>query len=202
LGSDDANATKRPLPLIGDGLTRPCVGAGPASAPPGICSTFNTYLYAERDQEFIASLPAEESARTTFYRGLGYYYLKDFARAADEFDHAYELDPSLLHAQFGRAFAYAIRGQRGEGIRFLSRVEQAARPHDGEMLYKIAQAYAVLGDRPSALRLLRQSIEHNFYCYPYFVRDPMLESLRTSPDYSALMELARQRHEAFRRKFF
>jgi DNA-binding winged helix-turn-helix (wHTH) protein len=34
-----------------------------------------------------------------------------------------------------------------------------------EAAYKIAQAYAVLGDKVSAIRLLRRSIESSFFCY-------------------------------------
>ena len=68
---------------------------------------------------------------------------------------------------------------------------------DGEMLYKMAQAYAQLGDKQSALRLFRRTIEANFYPYTYFARDPLLEPVRGEPEYSAVLELARQREEAF-----
>jgi hypothetical protein len=53
---------------------------------------------------------------------------------------------------------------------------------DGEMSYdKMAQACAQLGDKQSALRLLRRSIELNFYPYSYFAQDPLLEPVRTDP---------------------
>jgi tetratricopeptide (TPR) repeat protein len=65
------------------------------------------------------------------------------------------------------------------------------------MLYKMAQAYAQLGDRESALRLLRKAIELNFCPYTYFARDPMLEPVRREPGYSVAMELARQRQQTF-----
>jgi len=38
---------------------------------------------------------------------------------------------------------------------------------DGEMVYKMAQAYAQLGDGESSVRLLRRSIEVNFYPSSY-----------------------------------
>jgi hypothetical protein len=73
---------------------------------------------------------------------------------------------------------------------------------DAEGIYKVAQAYSLLGDRPAALRILRRSIEGGFFCYPYFINDALLENLRAEPEYSTLMEQARQRHEEFKRKFF
>ena len=72
---------------------------------------------------------------------------------------------------------------------------------DGEGIYKIAQAFAVLGDGDSALRILRQSIEAGFYPYPYFQTDPLLNPIRQRPEFRAAMEEARQRSEEFRAKF-
>ncbi len=165
-------------------------------------STVNTYLYLGEYEKFLQSMPRTQlGARIFFYRGLARYSQRDLPQAESEFRQAHELEPARPHAQFAQAFLHVLAGENEEGIRLLRRSERGYQA-DGEMLYKVAQAYAVLGDKPSALRLLRQSIAHNFYCYPYFARDPLLESLRAEPKYSALMELARQRHEAFRRKFF
>jgi hypothetical protein len=66
----------------------------------------------------------------------------------------------------------------------------------------MAQAYAALGDKPAALRMLRRSIAGGFFCYPYFMNDALLESLHDEPEYGALLEQARQRHEEFKRRFF
>jgi DNA-binding winged helix-turn-helix (wHTH) protein/TolB-like protein/Tfp pilus assembly protein PilF len=165
-------------------------------------STFNSYLHAGEYEKFLSTLPVGESARTSFYRGLCFLYMKDSSRAADEFEHAYALDPSFLHANYGRAFLYAIRREPAKGLRYLQEVEQKTPTLDGEMLYKIGQAYAVLGDAPSALRLLREAIDHNFYCHACFVRDPLLVPLHGETEYAELMNLARERHEAFRQRFY
>jgi hypothetical protein len=73
---------------------------------------------------------------------------------------------------------------------------------DPEGIYKIVQAYAVLGDKASALHMLRHSIGGGFFCYPYFVRDPVLQKIRNQPDFQTLMSQARQRHEEFKTSFF
>ena len=67
---------------------------------------------------------------------------------------------------------------------------------DPEATYKIAQGYTVLGDRTSALRALRSSIDSGFFSYPYFLRDPLLNDLRGLPEFARVMNTARQRHEA------
>ena len=73
---------------------------------------------------------------------------------------------------------------------------------DAEASYKIAQAFAVANDKTSALRVLKRSIENGFFAYPYFISDPLLIKLRAEPEFTRLLGLAQQRHEAFRKLLF
>jgi hypothetical protein len=52
------------------------------------------------------------------------------------------------------------------------------------------------------LHMLRHSIGGGFFCYPYFVRDPLLQNIRNEPEFQILMSQARQRHEEFKTTFF
>ena len=165
-------------------------------------STFNSYLYTGDYGKFLSSLPVEVGARTTFYRGLCFLYMRDLSRAGGEFERALALDPSLLHAKYGKAFLYAIQQNPAEGVQYLKEVEQETPTDDGEMLYKIGQAYAMLGDKPSALHSLRGAIDHNFYCHACFIRDPLLGSIRGEGEYSELLQHALDLHEGFRQRYF
>jgi len=165
-------------------------------------TSVNTYLYLGEYDKFIQNLARRHlGARVLFYRGLAHYYRGDLSEAGRDFRSAHEMQPSHPHAQYAQAFLRALAGQNDEGLRELRRFEQDYRA-DGEMLYKTAQAYAILGDKRSAIRLLRQSIAHNFYCYPCFVQDPLLASVHDDPEYLSVIQLARTRHEAFRQRFF
>ena len=74
---------------------------------------------------------------------------------------------------------------------------------DPEATYKIAQAYAVLGDKVSAMRvLLRMSVESGFFSYPYLSNDPLLSDLHGEPEFDQILNIAGQRHEAFKSSFF
>jgi tetratricopeptide (TPR) repeat protein len=165
-------------------------------------STFNTYLHAGDYKKFLSTLATEDSARTSFYRGLCFYYMHDTGRAATEFERAYTQDPTLLHAKYGKAFLYAIQRQPEEGRRYLEELERTNPTADGEMLYKMVQAYAVLGDSTSAIRLLRMAIDHNFSCPACFSRDPLTVSLHGQMQYAELIDLARDRHQKFKREYF
>lgn len=168
-------------------------------------SVTTTYLYLGQYDKFLDSLPRSESAYVTFYRGLGLYYAKDFARAATEFKRAYETNRDMMQTNIGQALALALTGKPQAGLAHLRETEKivAARGvNDAEAIYKIAQAYAVLGDKAAALRVLRRSIDGGFFCYPYFIVDPLLENLRAEKEWASVVESARRRHEEFRRNFF
>lgn len=163
---------------------------------------FNSYLYSGQYEKFLNSLPIQESAYVTFYRGLAYLYLNDLQRAAAQFDRAYELNSASVIPQIGKAIRLGMAGKKAEGLALLQKVEAKitqAGFGDGEIAYKFAQAYAAVGDDRAALLALNRSIAQGFFCHPYIAGDPMLKNLR-GPEFDALIEKARQRHEAFRRR--
>ncbi len=168
-------------------------------------SVLNTYLYLGEYDKFLRSLPdGNGSAFVLFYRGLGEYYQKNWEQSAKDFDRAYEIDPTL-YAQIGKAFSDAIGNKPADGLEILRGVEKKMGERgvgDAEAMYKIGQAYSVLGDKASGLRLLRRSIESGFFPHSYFLTDPLLDGLRQEAEFGQLMEIALQRHEAFKKNFF
>jgi DNA-binding winged helix-turn-helix (wHTH) protein/TolB-like protein len=167
-------------------------------------SVLNTYLYLGQYKKFLESLPVDDSSFVLFYRGFGEFYEKDFDQASRDFDRAYELDPTL-YTGIGKALSDSIHQRKAEGLDLLRGLENTIIQRgvgDPEATYKIAQAYAILGDRPSAIRALRMSVESGFFSYPYLAKDPLLKDLHGEPEFDRILNLARQRHEAFKRSFF
>jgi DNA-binding winged helix-turn-helix (wHTH) protein/TolB-like protein len=169
-------------------------------------STMNAYLYLGEYDKFLASLPlSNDSALILFYRGLSELYKKNAVQAAASFDKAFELRPALLQARIGKALSFAIRKQDSKGLEIVQETESTMSSRgvgDPEAMYKLAQAYTALGDKRSALRVLRNSIERGFFSYPYIVADPLLHPLKSESEFAQLVAMARQRHEAFKHSFF
>ena len=168
-------------------------------------SALNSYLYAGQYDKFVHSLPSDEgTAFILFYRGLARVYLKDEKGAAADFDRAYQLDPSL-YTEIGKAFSLAFGGDSPRGLDLLKRTEAKMDERgvtDAEAMYNIAQAYAVMGDKRSAMRVLSRSIDGGFFCYPYIKDDPLLDNVRQESQYAALLSSARKSHEDFKSRFF
>jgi tetratricopeptide (TPR) repeat protein len=169
-------------------------------------SALNSYLYLGQYDRFLGSLPNDTgSPLMLFYRAFAEYHKKDLPAAAKDFDAAFDLRPSLLQARIGKALSHGIRRQPEKGLEILRETEAKIAVRgvgDPEAMYKIAEAYAMLGERTSALRALRSSVEGGFFSYPYLVSDPLLESLHGEGEFQKLSAAARRRHEAFRQRFF
>jgi DNA-binding winged helix-turn-helix (wHTH) protein/TolB-like protein/lipoprotein NlpI len=169
-------------------------------------SALNTYLYLREYDKFIQSLPRNSQLPFhIFYRGFAEYHQNRLDQAVQDFDRAFELDPELLQAQIGKALSFSVGHQEAKGLEILRTVESKIQTRgvgDSEAIYKLAQAYAVLGDRASALRMLKHSIDNGFFPYPYFVSDPLLAGVRSEPHFQEVLQSASQRYEAFKKTFF
>jgi tetratricopeptide (TPR) repeat protein len=162
-------------------------------------------VYIWANTRSLDSLPANDNVYILFYRGLGEYYLNQLQDAAADFDRAFERNPSLLPADVGKALSYSINHENDRGLELLRQTEaklEDSGVSDSEGMYKLAQAFAVLGDKPSALHMLRHSIGGGFFCFPYFQNDPLLENIRHEPEFQSLLNEARDRHEQLQKAFF
>src|SRR6201999_1248931 len=127
-------------------------------------SALNAYLYLGQYDRFLESLPkTDDSALIVFYRGLGEYHKQNPQQAEVNFDHAFELDRSLLQAKVGKAISFQIKHENSDAIAALRSLESKIKARgtvDPEATYKVAEAYATMGENTSALRVMRQSIEN------------------------------------------
>ncbi|HRH42898.1 MAG TPA: hypothetical protein PKY82_14815, partial [Pyrinomonadaceae bacterium] len=73
--------------------------------------------------------------------------------------------------------------------------------NDGEMIYKLAQAYSELKRPKEALEMFNLSIDKGFFCYPYFKTDPLLDNIRKDKDFDNILQKAQKRHNEFKNKF-
>jgi eukaryotic-like serine/threonine-protein kinase len=168
-------------------------------------SAMNAYLYLGKYDQFLQSLPVNDSPYILFYRGFAEYYAGRMQEAATDFNRSFEQDPSLMQAAIGKALSYAISNDNTAGLALLRQTEEKIEKlgvSDAEGIYKVAQAYAVLGDGASSRRMLRRSVEGGFFCYPYFESDPLLNTLRGEREFAEVTAQARERHEQFKARFF
>ncbi len=157
-------------------------------------STPNYYLYVGDYEKFKNAVSRRtDSSYIKFYQGFAEYYLKNESAAKQLFDEAYQLDSTSMQTQIGKSYSFMIAGENDKAKEILLKIERQMfdkKVSDGEGIYKVAQAFAVLGEKSKALELFDLSVEKGFYCFPYFQKDPLMESLRNDENYARILDKA------------
>ncbi|KAA3617750.1 MAG: hypothetical protein D8M58_00635 [Calditrichaeota bacterium] len=73
---------------------------------------------------------------------------------------------------------------------------------DSEPLYYIACDFALFGDKKRCIQTLQKAIDGGYFNYPAMLRQPDLDPVRDDPEFQKLMEKAKKKHLAFKKKFF
>jgi tetratricopeptide (TPR) repeat protein len=95
-------------------------------------------------------------------------------------------------------FARALQGDADGAVGHVTPLlEQSARWVE-YLSWMLADGYALIGHRDSAIRWLRQAVDCGFINYPFLTtRDPFLEPLRGDAEFAQLMERVHRRWQAF-----
>ena len=126
---------------------------------------------------------------------LAAYYLGDTARAFSALRDARRGGSPDLRAQAVLASLEAAAGHRGTARTLVRKIlEQPYRDH--HIAYSLAATHAQLGEFDEAARWLTEAANTGFPCYPWFLRDPLLEPLRRSSQFRLLEPSMRRAHEA------
>ncbi len=163
--------------------------------------TYDTALASqEAVNGYLEQMQRPRDEKQLFYEGVIHYYAKDFDGAAALFDASWDADDQSVWSTFGRAYAAAARDDVAQVLQITDRLESRTIV-DGERRYRLAHFYALVGERDAALRNLEAAIESGFFNYPYISTDPLLESVRETPDFAALLERVEIRHTAFKQQY-
>jgi non-specific serine/threonine protein kinase len=92
------------------------------------------------------------------------------------------------------------QGRREEALAVTQRLMSPAY-RDPETFYYVARQLAYLGDRETALPLLRRAVENGFFCASTLGRDPWLDGLRADIRFSNLVRDADMKSRAARTAF-
>lgn len=73
---------------------------------------------------------------------------------------------------------------------------------DAEAWYHFAESYGLLGDRDGCIRTLQRAVDCGFFNYPFMLTDSYLDSARDDQEFQHILEMAKEKHEAFKKRFF
>lgn len=170
-----------------------------------------TCLYTGEVDRFERSLQEQPghlrqtSGVLPFYRGYLALVQGDKARSREAFNQAAESShgyPSIL--RLSRIFKLILEERREEAWTALREYDQeriGMREPDGEFTLRLAEAYALLGDRASAMEMANRAFSRGFGCTAWYERSPMLEPLRGLPKWKALVQHLKERQALMEDRF-
>ncbi|HEX4845450.1 MAG TPA: hypothetical protein VFV26_04475 [Geothrix sp.] len=170
-----------------------------------------TCLYTGELERFEASLQEQPGhLRSTsgvlpFYRGYLALVRGDQTQARQEFrtaatrTHGY---PNIL--RLSEIYDLVLAGEKEAAWKKLREYDQeriGMREPDGEFTLRLAEAYALMGDRASAMDMASRAFARGFGCTAWYERSPMLEPLRGLPKWKALVQHLRERQQLMEDRF-
>jgi|GEM_PF-821267 len=170
-----------------------------------------TCLYTGEIQRFEASLQEQPGhLRSTsgvlpFYRG----YLALVKGEREQAHQEFRLAASLAHGypnilRLSEIYDLILEGHKEEAWQKLREYDQeriGMREPDGEFTIRLAEAYALMGDRASAMEMASRAFARGFGCTQWYERSPMLEPLRALPKWKALIQHLRERQSLMEDRF-
>lgn len=172
-------------------------------------SAENTWLYLGDLPRFEASLfERPGNPRNTvvrFYRGYVALMRGDRLQALGHFQEAAR--SPYGYGQFielSEVYALMMQDRREEALARLRRLDQervGLRVPDGEFTFKLAEAYALLGERGEALTMATRAYHQGFSCLRWYRQDPFLQSLEELPRWQALLGHLQERQTSLETRY-
>ena len=120
----------------------------------------------------------------------------DWKEAKDRLDEALQLLPEepLIISLQGVLYALTGRSERALDCMMKACASPKSFGHAHHTYYQIACILALAGRREPAFEWLERSISTGFACWPFFLKDPCLQSLRGLPEFELLVSSLQARY--------
>jgi serine/threonine protein kinase len=111
-----------------------------------------------------------------------------------------QLKPGKLGHLYLVAMRALLEGKREESLAATDELMKGTF-RDPEGIFYLARQLSFLNEKEKALEMLSRAIQNGFFCYPAMVRDPWLDSLRGSVEFTELIGKAKELHREAGRMF-
>lgn len=166
----------------------------------------NTLLYRgqwETFQQGLEATPAREPVQA-FY--LGYIrLLRGRPDAAEAFAAALRTEAGLkVFQRLSEVYLDALEGRKDQALAKLRAIDEdrvRTLVPDGELTFKLAEAYGYLGRDAEAFDLAQRAFGQGFACTEWYRRAPFLAALQDKPAWKGLLVTMRERQERMEARF-
>jgi tetratricopeptide (TPR) repeat protein len=131
------------------------------------------------------------------YLALASYYSGDAARGRRMLEQL-TAEPSASTATRSRAALAGVLAALGESAEARTHLDRvlASEYRDHHVSYGIGVAFAQLGEADQAIKWLHEAVDTGFPCVTWYLHDPLLDPVRKSPAFEALIADLTSRRDA------
>ncbi len=127
------------------------------------------------------------------YLGLARYYLGDVAGAREMLLSARQGGQPDVRSQASLASVAAATGDKTAARQQALAIEKG--PYmDHHVVYALGATWAQLGEPATSVRWLSQAVDTGFPCYPWFLKDPLLDPVRGEASFTRLLARIEEQH--------
>ncbi|MDE3034199.1 MAG: hypothetical protein KGI56_11080, partial [Acidobacteriota bacterium] len=165
----------------------------------------NSYLYSGRWDAFRDSLDGRRDPVSLFYRGYMDLLQGDRSGALGLFQEGSTIkQTSVPFSDLCGIYALALTGRSDQALASLKTFEQERgrlRIPDGELTFKVAEAYAFLGHPNKAIEAAGRAFAQGFGCLEWYEKSPLFAPARQSPRWAALRQHLQERQRLMEQAF-
>jgi len=169
---------------------------------PAYRSAGHVFLYAGEHEKALPYYALDKGS-PFYYLNCAYVYLRtgENAKALQFIDTVLELDPNTHNFNFAQAQKMYLSGDIEKAAEYLQRIESEDLT-DGEMWYGITLDYALFKKPKKAIKTLGKAVELGCYNYPAMLKEKLFDPFRDDPQFQKVLAKAKEKHEAFKKKYF
>ncbi|HEU4936900.1 MAG TPA: winged helix-turn-helix domain-containing protein [Vicinamibacterales bacterium] len=158
-----------------------------------IAADLFTGRYQPAIEKAKALLARTDAPAVRHYLGLALYYAGDGKSAREMLGSIMRGETPDARAQASLASVEAALGMEKEARGRISAIEHGP-DMDHHIAYSVGAAMAQLHDTSASLTWLERAADTGFPCYPWFEKDPMLDPIRSDPEFNRLLDRLRVAH--------
>ena len=168
--------------------------------------TTNLYLgdWAAFERDLQQARAVREDAGVLFYLGYLALLKGDRPGALTHMKASEATAGSSPFQDLSRVYRAYLEGRIADGLAELKRIDEIRgklRIPDGELTFKQAEAYSVLGDADRAVDCATRAFVQGFSCSRWYETSPFLEKMRTHPRWPTLRRNIRERQAVLEGSF-
>ncbi len=160
-----------------------------------------TYVSAGKYKQALTKIYLDEGDYGIGYSGIIAFNQENNELAIQQFNKVLTIDADGIWGLISQVYLAVIYDDKPAGLAALTKMVDT-NIVDAENYYYFSDFYALLGEEQSSLNMLEKAVNTGYFNYPHISKNQSFNIIQDSPQYIAILEKAKRRHNAFREQFF